>query len=141
MHAQGRRPEWEALVMRSFLLGLFVLAAASSPAGAQEWPSRTVTIIVPFSAGSTPDGLARILANGLQQRLATTFVVENRAGASGNTGTAAVPKAAPDRHTLGVSIVGPLDHQLAAVRQDALRSGEGHRAHLDPGLAAGRAGA
>jgi tripartite-type tricarboxylate transporter receptor subunit TctC len=94
--------------MRSLLIGLFVLAAGSCPLGAQEWPSRTVTIIVPFIAGSTPDSLARIVAEGLQQRLGAAFVVENRAGASGNIGTAAVAKAAPDGHTLGVSIVGPL---------------------------------
>ena len=94
--------------MRSLVLALFLLAAGWSPIGAQEWPSRTVTIIVPFIAGSTPDSLARILAEGLQQRLGVAFVVENRAGASGNTGTAAVAKAVPDGHTLGVSIVGPL---------------------------------
>jgi tripartite-type tricarboxylate transporter receptor subunit TctC len=78
------------------------------PAQAQEWPTGQVTIIVPFSAGSTPDSLARILAEGLQERLQQPFVVENRAGASGNTGTAAVAKATPDGQTLGVSIVGPL---------------------------------
>ncbi len=78
------------------------------PAQAQEWPTGQVTIIVPFSAGSTPDSLARILAEGLQERLKQPFVVENRAGASGNTGTAAVAKATPDGQTLGVSIVGPL---------------------------------
>jgi len=94
--------------MRSLVLALFLLAAGWSPIGAQEWPSRTVTIIVPFIAGSTPDSLARILAEGLRQRLGVAFVVENRAGASGNTGTAAVAKAVPDGHTLGVSIVGPL---------------------------------
>jgi tripartite-type tricarboxylate transporter receptor subunit TctC len=96
------------LAMRSLVLALFLLAAGWSPIGAQEWPSRTVTIIVPFIAGSTPDSLARILAEGLRQRLGVAFVVENRAGASGNTGTAAVAKAVPDGHTLGVSIVGPL---------------------------------
>ena len=94
--------------MRSLVLALFLLAAGGSPLGAQDWPSHTVTIIVPFLAGSTPDSLARILAEGLQQRLGVAFVVENRAGASGNTGTAAVAKAVPDGHTLGVSIVGPL---------------------------------
>jgi tripartite-type tricarboxylate transporter receptor subunit TctC len=94
--------------MRSLVLGLLIVAAGCGPLAAQEWPSHTVTIIVPFIAGSTPDSLARILAEGLQQRLGVAFVVENRAGASGNTGTAAVAKAAPDGHTLGVSIVGPL---------------------------------
>jgi len=90
---------------------MVVLAAAMLwclPAEAQEWPSGQVTIIVPFSAGSTPDTLARILAEALQERLKHPFIVENRAGASGNTGTAAVAKAAPDGQTLGVSIVGPL---------------------------------
>ena len=78
----------------------------STQVQAQEWPSGQVTIIVPFSAGSTPDSLARIVAEGLQERLKQPFIVENRAGASGNTGTAAVAKAAPDGRTLGVSIVG-----------------------------------
>jgi len=96
--------------MRRFMVSL---AAAfvwclSTQVQAQEWPSGQVTIIVPFSAGSTPDSLARIVAEGLQERLKQPFVVENRTGASGNTGTAAVAKAAPDGQTLGVSIVGPL---------------------------------
>ena len=75
---------------------------------AQAWPERNVTILVPFAAGSTPDIIARVLADGLQQRTGKTFLVENRPGASGNTATAAVAKSAPDGHTLGVSIVGPL---------------------------------
>src|SRR5262245_63939911 len=107
MRAQGTGNSGEELAMRSLLV-LLILVAGCEPLAAQEWPSHTVTIIVPFIAGSTPDSLARILAEGLQQRLGVAFVVENRAGASGNTGTAAVAKAAPDGHTLGVSIVGPL---------------------------------
>ena len=91
-------------ILASLLAGLLWC----TPLAAQEWPARAVSIIVPFIAGSTPDSLARIVAEGLQQRLGQPFVVENRPGASGNTGTAAVAKAAPDGHTLGVSIVGPL---------------------------------
>jgi len=94
--------------MKRFLASLLAAALWWSPLAAQEWPSRSVTIIVPFIAGSTPDILARFVAEGLQQRLGKPFVVENRPGASGNTGTAVVAKAAPDGHTLGVSIVGPL---------------------------------
>jgi tripartite-type tricarboxylate transporter receptor subunit TctC len=94
--------------MRCLLAGLTALVLWCVPAQAQEWPSGQVTIIVPFIAGSTPDSLARILAEGLQERLKQPFIVENRPGASGNTGTAAVAKAAPDGRTLGVSIVGPL---------------------------------
>src|SRR5436190_17433671 len=102
--------------MKRFLLSVLALALLWSPLCAQERPARAVTIIVPFIAGSTPDSLARIVAEALQQRLGTPFVVENRPGASGNTGTAAVAKAAPDGHTLGVSIVGPLviNHLLFA---------------------------
>src|SRR5262245_46659799 len=81
---------------------------AVTPAKAQSWPERNVTILVPFAAGSTPDLIARVLADGLQARLGKTFLVENRPGASGNTATAAVAKAMPDGHTIGVSIVGPL---------------------------------
>jgi tripartite-type tricarboxylate transporter receptor subunit TctC len=95
-------------MMRRLLAGVLCAALGWGPLQAQEWPSRAVTVVVPFIAGSTPDSLARIVAEGLQQRLGAPFVVENRAGASGNTGTAAVAKAAPDGYTLGVSIVGPL---------------------------------
>jgi tripartite-type tricarboxylate transporter receptor subunit TctC len=83
-------------------------ALLGRPAAAQDWPQRTVTVYVPFIAGSSPDSLARIVAERLQARLGQPVVVENRAGASGNTGTAAVAKAPADGHTLGVSIVGPL---------------------------------
>jgi tripartite-type tricarboxylate transporter receptor subunit TctC len=94
--------------MRRLMAVLLAALLWCLPVQAQEWPSGQVTVIVPFSAGSTPDGLARILAEGLQERLKQPFIAENRTGASGNTGTAAVAKAAPDGHTLGVSIVGPL---------------------------------
>ena len=89
-------------------LGLAITALASAPASAQDWPERSVTILVPFAAGSTPDLVARVLADGLQARTSKPFVVENRPGASGNTATNAVAKAAADGHTLGVSILGPL---------------------------------
>jgi tripartite-type tricarboxylate transporter receptor subunit TctC len=82
--------------------------AATGPAAAQEWPQRGVTVYVPFIAGSTPDSIARAVVERMQVKLGQPFVVENRSGASGNTGTAAVAKAAPDGYTLGVSIVGPL---------------------------------
>lgn len=65
--------------------------------------------MVPFGPGSTPDIVARLVADGLQQKYpANVFVVENKPGASGNLGTDAVAKAAPDGSTLGVSIGGPL---------------------------------
>ena len=76
---------------------------------AQDWPTRTVRIVVPFGPGSTPDVVARLVAESLQQKYpASAFVVENKPGASGNLGTDIVAKATPDGSTLGVSIGGPL---------------------------------
>jgi tripartite-type tricarboxylate transporter receptor subunit TctC len=87
---------------------LFLLATAVA-APAQDWPGKIVRIVVPFGAGSTPDIVARLVADGLQQKYpASSFVVENKPGASGNLGTDAVAKAAPDGLTIGVSIGGPL---------------------------------
>jgi tripartite-type tricarboxylate transporter receptor subunit TctC len=87
----------------------FVTAAAVvSPVLAQSWPDRPVRIIAPFGPGSSPDLMARLLADRLQAKLGQPFVVENRPGAGGNTGTDAVAKATPDGYTLGVSIGGPL---------------------------------
>jgi tripartite-type tricarboxylate transporter receptor subunit TctC len=65
--------------------------------------------VVPFGPGSTPDIVARLIADGLQRKYPTSaFVIENKPGASGNIGTDVVAKAAPDGATLGVSIGGPL---------------------------------
>jgi len=67
-----------------------------------------VKIVVPFAAGATPDIVARLIADRLHNTLDRTFIVENKPGASGNTGSDAVVKAAPDGSTIGVSIGGPL---------------------------------
>jgi tripartite-type tricarboxylate transporter receptor subunit TctC len=88
--------------------GVLMLLAGAAGAAGQEWPSKAVTIIVPFAAGSTPDAMARLMADVMQKRLNQTVIVENRPGAGGNTGTNVVAKAAPDGHTLGLSIMGPL---------------------------------
>jgi tripartite-type tricarboxylate transporter receptor subunit TctC len=77
-------------------------------ASAQDWPSKSVRIIVPFAAGATPDLVARLIADYLHDKLGQPFIVENKPGASGNTGTDAVAKADPDGSTIGVSIGGPL---------------------------------
>ena len=88
---------------------LLFLFAAAAPAPPQDWPGKSVRIIVPFGAGSTPDIVARLVADGLRQKYPTSsFVVEHKPGASGNLGTDAVAKAAPDGSTIGVSIGGPL---------------------------------
>src|SRR6202008_2216383 len=85
-----------------------VLALGTVFAAAQDWPTKLVKIIVPFAAGATPDLVARLIADDLQTKLSQAFIVENRPGASGNTGTDAVAKAEPDGGTIAVSIGGPL---------------------------------
>jgi tripartite-type tricarboxylate transporter receptor subunit TctC len=92
---------WLALA----LLGILV-SASSVPA--QDWPTRPVRIVVPFGAGSTPDVVARLIADHLHKKLGQTFLIDNKPGASGNIGTDAVAKAPPDGSTIGISIGGPL---------------------------------
>lgn len=77
-----------------------LLTATLSPVHAQEWPAKTVTIIVPFTAGGTADLFARLLAAHMQQKLGASFIVENRSGAGGNIGAAAVAKSPNDGYTL-----------------------------------------
>jgi tripartite-type tricarboxylate transporter receptor subunit TctC len=71
-----------------------------SRAFAQSWPDRQITLIVPFPPGGSTDILARIVATHLRQSLGQSVIIENRTGASGNIGTAAVARAAPDGYTL-----------------------------------------
>jgi tripartite-type tricarboxylate transporter receptor subunit TctC len=92
---------------RAFIAAIVVLFGTIL-AAAQDWPTKLVKIVVPFAAGATPDVIARLIADDLQARLNQAFIVENRPGASGNTGTDAVAKAEPDGGTIGVSIGGPL---------------------------------
>ena len=76
----------------------------SASAQADQWPQRAVRIIVPFQPGGATDITARVLAEKLSQRLGQPFVVDNRGGGGGITGTDAVAKAAPDGHTLLLSL-------------------------------------
>ena len=83
-------------------------AQSSAQSSVQTWPSRPVTIILPFAPGGGTDLLARALAQDLGERFGQQFVVDNRAGAGGNVGAAAVAKAAPDGYTILFGTPGPL---------------------------------
>ena len=98
---------------RSFAVGAVSLAAVlvtgltvAAPAAAQTYPTKTITIVVPFPAGGTTDILARIVGQGLTKELGQPVVIDNRAGAGGNIGGALVAKAPADGHTLFMGTVG-----------------------------------
>jgi len=85
---------------------LCVLSCGASSAFAQSYPAKPVRFIVPFSAGSGSDVIARVTAGGLGEVLGQQIIVENRAGAAGNIGTEIASKAAPDGYTLLFATIG-----------------------------------
>ncbi|MEA2848541.1 MAG: hypothetical protein QOG78_3822, partial [Rhodospirillaceae bacterium] len=80
---------------------------ASTGALAQAWPSRPITLYVPFAAGGPSDMFGRILARGLSAELGQQVVVENKGGMGGLVGVAAIAKAAPDGYAIGMNATGP----------------------------------
>src|SRR5262245_10624963 len=86
------------------LSGVFFTASAH----AQSYPERPIRLVAPFPAGGLPDVLARAVGDELSKSLGQPVIVENRAGAGGNTGADAVAKAAPDGYTLLMSSAGIL---------------------------------
>lgn len=86
---------------RHLILSALLAALSAAPAAmAQDFPSKTITIVVPFSAGGGVDTVARLLAEKLRGSLKQNVIVDNKAGGSGMIGALAVVKAAPDGHTL-----------------------------------------
>jgi tripartite-type tricarboxylate transporter receptor subunit TctC len=96
------------------------ILAISMPAYAgagPDYPDRPIQVYVPFAAGSASDVITRILLGRMATSLGQNFVVENRPGAGGNTGTAAAAHAAPDGYTLVMSTSGPLAANKALFRE------------------------
>jgi tripartite-type tricarboxylate transporter receptor subunit TctC len=83
-----------------FALCALAAIATATPASAQTWPTRPVTVVVPFAAGSSTDTAARILAVGMSEVLGQQLIIENVGGAAGMTGTLRVARAAPDGHQM-----------------------------------------
>src|SRR5262245_45391909 len=98
----GYRKSWNDIGRAVFatVAGVTAMVAALSVAQAQDFPNRTVRIIVPFPAGGTADAMPRVVADYLSRKWGHPVVIENRSGAGGNVGAEAAYKSEPDGYTL-----------------------------------------
>jgi tripartite-type tricarboxylate transporter receptor subunit TctC len=93
--------------MRAALIAIALLVgAATGAAVAQDYPSRPITLIVPYAAGGGNDVMARIVAERMSKSLGQQIVIENKGGAGGSIATRQIAKAAPDGYTLGLGGTG-----------------------------------
>ena len=95
-------------IVRLAAIGLLAVAAQTSPSLGQNFPERVIRIVNPFPPGGSVDVMARILAQKLGENFGQQVIVENRAGAGGNTGAESVAKSEPDGYTLLFTAPGPL---------------------------------
>ena len=105
------------------LIAATTLTLAATAAAAQAWPSKPVTLLVPFPPGGSTDMIARTIGPKLQEKLGGTFVVENKAGAGGTVGAGQAKRAAADGYTVFVSSLGPFvigPHLIKGVPYDPL---------------------
>jgi len=110
--------------MKISLAAMTIALAAAAAPGHAAYPDKPVTLVVPFPPGGSTDMIARTLGAKLQERLGQTFVVENRAGATGTIGAGQVKRAAPDGYTLLVASLGPYviaPHLIKSVPYDATK--------------------
>ncbi len=92
--------------MNSYSLIALIVGIAAAPAAAQTFPDKPIRIIVPFAPGGSTDLVGRIIADGAAEPLGQSVIIDNRTGAGGLIGTAAVARAAPDGYTLSQCTVG-----------------------------------
>jgi tripartite-type tricarboxylate transporter receptor subunit TctC len=116
--------------IRLLSAGLTVLVLSHGGAFSQNWPNRPVRLIVPFPAGGAVDVLARTVFDKVTAQVGQAFVIENRLGAGGTIGSAAVANAAPDGYTI---LVNSSSHTVAPalfgnLSYDAVRDSRRHPA-------------
>jgi tripartite-type tricarboxylate transporter receptor subunit TctC len=110
-------------MIKKTLVGL-ALAAAATVSAFAAYPEKTVTMVVPFPPGGSTDAIARVLAQKLSEKLGQSFIIDNKAGATGTIGAAFVKRAPADGYTLFVSSLGPFviaPHLIKGVQYDALK--------------------
>src|SRR5262245_29191743 len=88
------------------ILAAFCLLMALAVASAQTYPSKPITLLVPFAAGGPADTMARLLGERMKVTLGQPIVVENVAGAAGSIGVGRVVRSAPDGYTIGIGHLG-----------------------------------
>src|SRR5882724_8762828 len=100
---------------RATILGVALALSAvfSSAADAQQYPTRTITVIIPFAGGSASDVVSRIMLDKMSKNMGQAIVVENRPGAGGNSGTLQGARSAPDGYTLIGGGSGPIAANLS----------------------------
>jgi tripartite-type tricarboxylate transporter receptor subunit TctC len=104
-----RRVRHSVLAFWTTAAAIMTLIAAdlcARPAKAEDWPTRPLTLVVPFSAGGSSDTIGRIIADGISSNLRQPVVVENVAGAGGMVGGSRVAKAIPDGYQFVIGNVG-----------------------------------
>jgi tripartite-type tricarboxylate transporter receptor subunit TctC len=106
------------------LVAAFVAAFALAASAFAAYPDKPVTIVVPFPPGGSTDAIARVISQKLPEKLGGTWVIENKAGATGTIGAAFVKRAPADGYTLFISSLGPFviaPHLIKNVQYDALK--------------------
>ena len=106
-----------ARVLTGALIALTAILHGAPAHAADGWPSRTITVIVPFAGGSASDVVTRIMLAKMSQNMGQTIIVENRPGAGGNIGTAMAAKAPPDGYTWIASGAGPIAANVTLYRE------------------------
>jgi tripartite-type tricarboxylate transporter receptor subunit TctC len=110
------RPRLDVLLAAALIAAL---ATQAAPACAQDYPTRPITLIVPYAAGGGNDLMARTAAEKMSKTLGHQIVIENRGGAGGSIATRAIAKAAPDGYTLGLGGTGTLVTRARISRRSA----------------------
>ena len=95
-------------IFRTIVAAALAALCLSVPASAQDYPSRPITVVVPFPPGGSTNLVMRIVADKLSELLGQQIVIDNRGGAGGTVGTRSVAKSAPDGYTIGLGYTGPL---------------------------------